>query len=455
MDYTINNLEKWNDKIEIIAKESNLDYYPQEFEIINFNEMIAYEAYSGMPSRYPHWSFGKSFEKTKTLHKYNLTGLPYEMVINSDPCIAYLMNDNTLLLQILTIAHVYGHNDFFKSNRLFQEGTKAHYTLEMFKNHAMIIQNYINDPSIGYDKVEKMLNAAHSIRFQVSRTIGLKRKENHILKQEMIDDYKESSSYHSILEPRVEVESPNFNKVPLEPEDNILYFISIYGDLEDWQKSIINIVRDESQYFIPQIETKIMNEGWASYWHYNILKKLELPSSLHLEFLKRHNDVVRPIPGGLNPYYLGFEIFCDLEEKYGLEKIFEVREFDRDASFIRRYLTRELCEKLNLFEYSKQGYDYIVKEVADEDGWEVIRNALADSAGMGSIPYIRVMDMSKKEKILTLEHVYDGRELQAKYLEETLRYIQDLWGRKVILKTKLRDRFVNIVCDEQKNIKLF
>ena len=455
MDYTINNLEKWNDKIEIIAKESNLDYYPQEFEIINFNEMIAYEAYSGMPSRYPHWSFGKSFEKTKTLHKYNLTGLPYEMVINSDPCIAYLMNDNTLLLQILTIAHVYGHNDFFKSNRLFQEGTKAHYTLEMFKNHAMIIQNYINDPSIGYDKVEKMLNAAHSIRFQVSRTIGLKRKENHILKQEMIDDYKKSSSYHSILEPRVEVESPNFNKVPLEPEDNILYFISIYGDLEDWQKSIINIVRDESQYFIPQIETKIMNEGWASYWHYNILKKLELPSSLHLEFLKRHNDVVRPIPGGLNPYYLGFEIFCDLKEKYGLEKIFEVREFDRDASFIRRYLTRELCEKLNLFEYSKQGYDYIVKEVADEDGWEVIRNALADSAGMGSIPYIRVMDMSKKEKILTLEHVYDGRELQAKYLEETLRYIQDLWGRKVILKTKLRDRFVNIVCDEQKNIKLF
>ena len=454
MDYSINDLEKWNDKIEIIAKESDLNYYPQEFEIVNFNEMIAYEAYSGMPSRYSHWSFGKSFEKTKTLHKYNLTGLPYEMVINSDPCIAYLMNDNTLLFQILTIAHVYGHNDFFKNNRLFKEGTKARYTLEMFKNHEMMIRNYINDPSIGYDNVEKMLNAAHSIRFQVSRTMGQKRKENHILRQEMIDDYKENSTHYSILEPRVEVEPPDFNKIPLQPEDNILYFISVYSDLEDWQKNIIDIVREESQYFIPQIETKIMNEGWASYWHYNILKKLQLPPPLHLEFIKRHNDVVRPILGGLNPYHLGFEIFCDLKERYGEEKIFEVREFDRDASFIRRYLTRETCQKLNLFEYCKQGYEYIVKEVADEDGWEVIRNALADSAGMGSVPYIRVMDMSKKEKILTLEHVYDGRELHAKYLEETLRYIQDLWGRKVILKTKLRDRFVNIVCDEQKNIKL-
>lgn len=455
MDYIISDLEKWNDKIEIIAKESNLDYYPQEFEIVNFNEMIAYEAYSGMPSRYPHWSFGKSFEKTKTLHKYNLTGLPYEMVINSNPCIAYLMDDNTLLLQILTIAHVYGHNDFFKNNRLFKEDTKAQYTLEMFKNHGMIIRNYINDPSIGYDNVEKILNAAHSIRFQVSRTVGQKRKENHLLKQEMIDDYKESNVHYNILEPRIELEPPDFNKIPLQPEDNILYFISVYGDLEDWQKNIINIVREESQYFMPQIETKIMNEGWACYWHYNILKKLQLPPSLHLEFIKRHNDVVRPILGGLNPYHLGFEIFCDLKEKYGEEKIFEVREFDRDASFIRRYLTQELCEKLNLFEYYKQGYDYIVNEVADEDGWECIRNTLADTVGMGSIPYVRVVDMSKKEKTLTLEHVYDGRELQAKYLEETLKYVQDLWGHKILLKTKHKGESVSILCDEQKNIKFY
>jgi len=146
MDYTLNDLENWNLKIEKIVKECGLDYYPQEFEIINYNEMIGYEAYIGMPSRYPHWSFGKSYEKLKTLYQYNLTGLPYEMVINSDPCVAYLMKDNTLLLQILTIAHVYGHNDFFKNNRLFKEGTDASYTLEMFKTDGTIVKNCIDDP---------------------------------------------------------------------------------------------------------------------------------------------------------------------------------------------------------------------------------------------------------------------------------------------------------------------
>ena len=155
MDYSIKDLMGWNEKIEEKATELGLDFYPQEFEIVGFDEMIGYEAYVGMPSRYPHWSFGKSFEKTKTLYSLNLTGLPYEMVINSDPCLAYLMRENTLLLQILTMAHVYGHNDFFKNNRLFKEGTKAKYTLEMFNLDSKIIREYIDDPSIGYEKVER------------------------------------------------------------------------------------------------------------------------------------------------------------------------------------------------------------------------------------------------------------------------------------------------------------
>jgi stage V sporulation protein R len=145
VDYNINDLEKWNEQIEVTAKNLGLDFYNQEFEIIGYEDMLAYEAYVGMPSRYPHWSFGKSYERNRTLYKYNLTGLPYEMVINSDPCLAYLMKENTLLLQILTIAHVYGHNDFFKNNRLFKEGTQADYTFEMFKSHADRIRSYIND----------------------------------------------------------------------------------------------------------------------------------------------------------------------------------------------------------------------------------------------------------------------------------------------------------------------
>lgn len=452
MEYTIDDLEKWNRKIEKIALASGLDYYPQEFEMVDYNEMIGYEVYSGMPSRYPHWSFGKAYERQKTLYRYNFTGLPYEMVINSNPCLAYLMKENTLLMQILTIAHVYAHNDFFKNNRLFKEGTDASYTLEMFKNNAILISGYINDPGIGYEKVEKMLNAAHAVRLQGARTVGLKRKSEEERKQEEIDYYKEKNASYDILKPKVKLDPPDFNRIPLDPEDDLLYFIVQYGELEEWQKNVLDAVRKEAAYFIPQIETKIMNEGWASYWHYKILQSLDLPTSLQLEFMRRHNDVIRPIPGGLNPYYLGFKIYKDIAERYGEEKIFAVREFDRDASFIRRYMTYDLCNKLHLFEYKKKESNYFIEEVSDKEGWEKIRDTLSDATGMGAIPYIRVTDLSKKDKTLTLEHLYDGRALNAKYAEETLKCIYDLWRHKVILRTKRDNQDIAITCEDDRKI---
>ncbi|MEL7598209.1 MAG: SpoVR family protein, partial [Clostridiaceae bacterium] len=379
MEYTLKDLEMWNEKIEAIVNEVGLDYYPQEFEIISYNDMLAYEVYVGMPSRYPHWSFGKAYERLKTLYKYNLTGLPYEMVINSDPCMAYLMKDNTLLLQILTIAHVYGHNDFFKNNRLFKVGTNAEYTLQDFKNHGKIIRSYINDPSIGYESVEKLLNGAHGIKLQTSRVVGEKRISDEDVKKKRLDDYKNRNTNYSIIKPYVKEAPPEVEKIPLNPEDDVLYFVSHYGDLEDWEQNILEVVRKETRYFIPQIETKIMNEGWASYWHYNILKKLDLEPSLHLEFIKRHNDVITPMLGRINPYFMGFKIYEDIVEKYGIEKIFEVRALERDESFIRRYLTKELCEELNLFEYVKRNTNYEITEVSDDQGWRQIRNTLSSS----------------------------------------------------------------------------
>lgn len=452
MDYTVKDLEMWNDRIEEVVKRVNLDYYPQEFEIIGYKEMIGYEAYVGMPSRYPHWSFGKAYEKNRTLYRYNLTGLPYEMVINSNPCLAYLMRENTLLLQILTMAHVYGHNDFFKNNRLFKEGTDANRTIEMFKVHADTIRSYINDPSIGYENVERVLDAAHSLKMQTSRTVGEKRIDEEEIKKRMMDSYLEQTGSYSILDGYKEVPAPDISKVPLSPEDDLLYFIIKHGNLAEWEKNILSIVRDETLYFIPQIETKIMNEGWASYWHYTILKELELPTGLHLEFIKRHNDVIAPIIGGLNPYFLGFKIFEYLDKTYGREKIFEVRECDRDSSFLRRYLTEDLCAEFNLFEYVRKSGDIYVKEVADESGWKEIRNSLAADCGMGSVPYIRVYDMNLKDKTLTLEHVYDGRELQLSYTEGTLKYIQELWGYKVRMKTVIDGKELYIVCDENKKL---
>ena len=453
MEYVLKDLIEWNEVIESKAKELGLNFYPQEFEIIGFNEMLGYEAYVGMPSRYPHWSFGKSYEKNKTLYSFNLTGLPYEMVINSNPCLAYLMRENTLPLQILTMAHVYGHNDFFKNNRLFKEGTRAKLALEMFKLDGEIIREYINAPGIGYEKVERILDAAHAIRYNIGRVIGRKEITDEEIRKNRIDDYKKAIENKSILDMDMVIEEPILDKIPLEPYDDVVGFIIKYGKLEEWEKDIVRIVKRETEYFMPQIETKTMNEGWASYWHYNILKSLDLPEGLHFEFLKRHNDVVAPILGGLNPYYVGFKMFEDIERRYGKDKIFEVRAMERDASFIRRYLTQELCEELNLFKYGKKSFDYVIEEVSDEGGWKEIRDNLAFTAGLGSIPYIRVTDLNTRDLTLTLEHVYDGRELEATYAKETLKYVQQLWGYKVRLLTKNKDNkefYIN--CDVDKKI---
>ncbi len=457
-DYTISELKMWNERIEEIAQAVGLDYYEQEFEICSYEDMIGYEAYVGMPSHYPHWSYGKSYERIKTLHKYNLTGLPYEMVINSNPCLAYLMKDNTLLLQILTIAHVYGHNDFFKNNRLFRDGTKAELTIETFKNHADRIREYIADPGIGYAKVEKILNAAHALKFQCPREIGIKRLSEDEKRKALLERYQKPKSEYPLLEPKQTQpeEVPDFKKIPLEPDDDLLRFVSKYGKLNSWERDLIDIVRFETSYFVPQIETKIMNEGWASFWHYTILNKLELPQGLHFEFLKRHNQVIRPHLGQINPYYVGFKIFEYIRNNYpdNPRKIFEIREVERDQSFLRRYLNYELCQEMNLFEYGKRGNDYIISEVADEDGWMKIRDTLASSVGMSGIPIIKVLEYVQKDNTLVLEHQYDGRELELSYAYETLKHVEDLWDGKVVLLTMLDEKRKMIMCDEQKKISL-
>src|ERR671915_1605811 len=175
MDYTIDDLEDWNNRILEVVHRFGLDPYPQEFEICDYEDMLSYMVYSGMPSHYSHWSYGKSFEKLKTLYEYGVSGLPYEMVINSNPSIAYLMRDNTLALQVLTIAHVYGHNDFFKNNFTFGT-TRAEYTIETFKSHANRVRHYVEDPSIGLEKVERILDAAHALSLQCRRNLSIRKQ---------------------------------------------------------------------------------------------------------------------------------------------------------------------------------------------------------------------------------------------------------------------------------------
>jgi stage V sporulation protein R len=424
-DYNINALEEWNEQIEKLVEAAGLDCYEQHFEICSYEDMLCYEAYLGIPSHYPHWSFGKAYDRQKSLYQYNVVGLPYELVINSNPCIAYLMKDNTLLTQILTMAHVYGHNDFFKNNRLFKRDTRADMEVDMFKTHANRIREYIQDPSIGPDKVERILNAAHGLKFQVSRT----------------GEGKQPSKVQRNLEGN--------QPVPERLQGDLLAFLAERGNLTEWERDLINIVRRESIYFIPQIETKIMNEGWASYWHYQLMNQLGLPQGLHLEFLKLHNLVICPHQGRINPYFVGFKIFEYLDKQPGgRKKIMEIRAEDRDQSFIRRYLNQQLCEELQLFSYGIQNDNIVVTEVSNEDGWRAVRDNLANSVGLGSIPVIQ--PLSVENGALVLEHIYDNRELELKHAQETIKYVVDLWGGKVDLRTKIDNDIKIIRCSEAK-----
>lgn len=447
-DYTLQELERWQERVEMAAAVAGLNFYPQEFEICSYEDMLAYEAYSGMPSRYPHWSFGKAYDRLRTLYKYNLAGLPYEMVINANPCLAYLMRDNSLLLQILTMAHVYGHNDFFKNNRLFQTGTRAEYTVEMFKSNAARVRRYVQDPSIGWARVERVLDTAHSLRWQTERIIGAPRLTREQQRQRLLEKHQQDArDEYAWLTGRKATPLPDVYKIPLEPEEDILLFLMEYAPLEEWEKDLLNMVRTETRYFLPQVETKIMNEGWASYWHYRLLNNIQLPPSLHLEFIKQHNLVVRPLTGQINPYFLGFKIFESLARRGGETAILAVRATERDQSFLRRFVTRELCEELHLFTYAGQEGEYVITDVADDDGWERVRDTLLQYAGLSAWPLIKVVDVRKRENLLLLAHDFDGRELDENYAQETVHYVASLWGGRVRLETKLSGKEYAIVAD--------
>jgi stage V sporulation protein R len=461
----LDELESWDEKITEFVKNFKLNVYPQEFEICDHFEMLGYMAYSGMPSRYPHWSFGKSYEREKTMYDYGAGGLPYEMVINSNPCLAYLMRDNTDLLQILTIAHVYGHNDFFANNFTFTTSLDAKYTLEMFKNNARRIRKYTEDPSIGLDNVEPLLDSAHALSLQRSRNLAITKLSQDEQRRRRWEAAQLPEDRWEEINPKREYVQPDLSRFPLEPDSDILQFIGENNPfLASWQKDILLIVNAESSYFVPQIETKIMNEGWASYWHHKILNAMKLPNGLHLEFIVRHNQVLRPHPGGLNPYHLGFVLWHDIERRFneeagykpkksfeedpfgdndspGRQKIFEIRRSDRDASFLRRFLTEELMRELDLFQHEKRGKDRVISKVADSESWQDIKSTLISQVGMGSIPVIQVYDADfQGKRVLYLKHEHDGRDLQLEYAERTLAHVRKLWGRNVYLESILNGK---------------
>ena len=422
-NWDLDDLQEWDDKICEIAEKNKLDWYPITYETCDYREMLGNMSYHGMPTHYGHWSYGKSFEVQHQQYQAGVTGLPYELIINSNPCISYLMKENPLYLQILIMAHCVGHSDFFKQNRNFMY-TRADTVVPRMRNAKKRIQKYIEDPSIGITKVEQLIDSCHALSYQVPR-MPCDIREIH-------KERKEHQAWALKNDKKIDV-----NKIPYKPEYDILGFVSEYGHkIPDWKLDIIEIVRDEAYYFMPQIRSKIMNEGWACFWHYKILHDLDLPASLHLPFLKSHNQVVRPHIGRINPYHVGFHLFNKIEERYGLEECFIAREVHNDESFIRQYLTQEDCEELNLFSYGEEQDRIVVKDVSDEIGWKECKNLLLRQVGGNSIPVICVGEIDN-DSLLVLHHEHDGRDLQISHATKVVEHTKHLWKNDVKLITMI------------------
>jgi stage V sporulation protein R len=454
-------LERAIEEITEIAIGFGLDFYPMRYEICPADIIYTFGAY-GMPTRFSHWSFGKQFYKMKLHYDLGLSKI-YELVINSDPCYAFLLDTNSLIQNKLIVAHVLAHSDFFKNNCRFSNTKRD--MVESMAATAERIKHY--ETQYGKRQVEEFLDAVLSIQEHIDPSL-LRPKLAWSLEDEEYEEGppKVSSPYDDLWsldekdKPKPKPQRKK-KKFPPQPEKDVLLFIEEYSrELEDWQRDIMTMMREEMLYFWPQLETKIMNEGWASYWHQRILREMDLTSDEAIEFAKLNAGVVQPSRTGINPYYLGLKIFEDIEKRYnnpteemkrqgvkpgsGREKIFEVREIESDISFIRNYLTKELAQNEDLYLFQKQGKDY---KIVDKE-WEAVRDQLVNMRVNGGFPYITVNDGDYlRNGELYLKHWYEGIELEIKYLEKVLPYIFQLWGRTVHMETVLENKPVLFSCD--------
>lgn len=446
-------LEYAIDEITEIASGFGLDFYPMRYEICPADIIYTFGAY-GMPTRFSHWSFGKQFHKMKLHYDLGLSKI-YELVINSNPCYAFLLDSNSLIQNKLIVAHVLAHCDFFKNNVRFQN-TKRDMVESMSATAERIRQYEIEH---GKQEVEKFLDAVLAIEEHIDPSLMRPKLAWSLEDLEYEEEIEQTSPYDDLWnldQKDKKQESPKRKKKPFppQPEKDILLFVESYSrELSDWQRDILTMMREEMLYFWPQLETKIMNEGWASYWHQRILREMDLTSGEALEFAKLNAGVVQPSRTGINPYYLGLKIFEDIEERYnnptdemkqrgveensGREKMFEVREIESDISFLRNYLTKELVLREDMYLFQKQGRDY---KIVDKD-WKEVRDQLVSMRVNGGFPYLTVTDGDYlKNGELYIKHWYEGIELDVKYLEKVLPYIYQLWGRGVHIESMIEER---------------
>ncbi|ABO50522.1 SpoVR family protein [Desulforamulus reducens MI-1] len=458
-------LEESIPKIIKIAQDFKLDFYPMRFEICPGEIIYTFGAY-GMPTRFTHWSFGKSYHRMKTQYDYNLSRI-YEMVINSDPCYAFLLEGNTIIQNKMVAAHVLAHCDFFKNNIYFSHTNPK----DIIESMAVAAERFRQYEMIyGQQKVEAFIDSVLSIQEHIDPHRMIKRKEHCINKTKNCCGKKQDATYDDLWK----LDQPEHScqcqgdcsknkqtKLPEQPEKDLLLFIMENArDLEEWQLDILSTMRDEMLYFWPQMQTKIMNEGWASYWHLRIMREMEINEAEAIEFAKMHAGVVLPSRNSINPYYLGLKMLEDIEKRWdkeygegaGREKLFEIREMDNDISFLRNYLTKELVEELDLYLYRKIGHEWKIVE----KNWEKVRDHLVYSMTNSGFPVIMVENGDYEQRgELYLKHAFEDRELDIKYLEKTLVHIFNLWNRPVYIETEIDNKAALFSFDGAKGSRKF
>lgn len=457
MDQDSKGLEKAIGEIWEIASGFGLDPFATHFELVPAHIMYEFGAY-GLPSRFSHWTHGRAYQELKTMYDYGLNKI-YELVINTDPCYAFLLESNSTLQNKLVAAHVLAHSDFFKNNVYFALTNRD--MLEQSGINAERIHNY--EYVHGRAEVEKFLDAVLAIQEHVdpnqlvrSRRASRRRDRIPPLRKRLVgspyDDLFTVRELAAAAPPLVEAKPA----APEEPERDLLLYLMEHGPaLAEWQRDIVGIVRAESLYFVPQMRTKIMNEGWASFWHARIMRELDLTMDDGIEFARLHANVISPTGNQVNPYHVGLRLLEDIERRWdnptvqeqqlygrapgsGRAKIFEVRETESDVSLLRNYLTKDLVEELQL---------HITRPGEEEDGqgeeasWEEVRDLMVNNMVNFGHPYLQVENGNYEGRgELFIHHIFDGQELDLKYAERTMPYVYAIWGKAVHIETVLEEK---------------
>jgi stage V sporulation protein R len=457
------------------AREHGLDFFDTVFELVDYKQLSEIAAYGGFPTRYPHWRFGMEYEQLSKSYTYGLS-IIYEMVINNDPCYAYLLRANNLVDQKTVIAHVYGHCDFFKNNYWFSRTNRK--MLDSMANHATTIREFIED--VGHDEVEDFIDVCLSLEnlidiYSPFSPAEKKREESDSYRPKPVAKIQAKKYMDTYINPKEFLESQarkqqelqqKEKSFPERPQRDVLKFLLENAPINAWQRRVLGIIRDEMYYFAPQAQTKILNEGWATYWHSLMMTKIHpLNESEIVDYCDHYAGVVASHGGRLNPYKLGVELLrhverrwdrgqfgleylqCDDPEKrrkwdtgakLGKQKLFEIRKIHNDVTFLDEFLDEDFCHEAKLFIYD---YDRRTgKQVISGRDFKEIKHRLLSQLTNFGQPIIEVIDGNFRNRSeLLLRHIHEGTDLKHEFTLETLKNVFRIWQRPVHLLTMIED----------------